>query len=195
MNNKSYAIVSVSDKTGIVEFARALVELGIGILSTGGTAKALREAGIEVTDVSEYTCFPEMMDGRLKTLHPMVHGGILGRVGVPHHCAAMQKYGMVRIDFVVVNLYPFAATIAKPSCTDERAIEDIDIGGPTMIRAAAKNHDRVTVISDPADYDTVLAELRANPDEPATSFLLRRALAKKVFDYMSRYDRTIADYL
>ena len=191
--SKPHAILSVSDKTGIVEFAHALAELGIGILSTGGTAKALREAGIEVTDVSEYTGFPEMMDGRLKTLHPMVHGGILGRVGTDDD--VMQENGMVRIDFVVVNLYPFAATIAKPGCTDEQAIENIDIGGPTMIRAAAKNHARVTVISDPADYDTVLAELRANPDEPATSFLLRRALAKKVFDYMSRYDRTIADYL
>lgn len=193
MEIKPYALLSVSDKTDLVPFASNLIAFGIGILSTGGTAKALREAGIEVTDVSEYTGFPEMMDGRLKTLHPMVHGGILGRIGTDDD--VMRENGMVRIDFVVVNLYPFAATIAKPGCTDEQAIENIDIGGPTMIRAAAKNHARVTVIVDPADYANVIAELCANSDNPTTSLSLRRALAKKVYDHTSRYDEMIAHYL
>lgn len=190
-----HAILSVSNKVGIEGLASGLVKLGIGILSTGGTAKTLRKAGIEVMDVSEYTGFPEIMDGRVKTLHPKVYGGLLGRIGIPHHDAAMQEHDMVPIDFVIVNLYPFQQTIAKPGCTREEAIEDIDIGGPTMIRAAAKNHERVTVVVDPADYSTFLTALLMTPDKPETSILLRRAFAKKAFDHTSMYDQAIARYL
>ena len=144
------ALLSVSDKTGLVDFARALVARKVEILSTGGTARTLREAGLAVIDVSTYTGFPEIMDGRVKTLHPRVHGGLLGRRGVDD--AVMEKHDIPRIDLLAVNLYPFAATVAKPDCTYAEAIENIDIGGPAMVRAASKNHESVTVIVDPADY-------------------------------------------
>jgi phosphoribosylaminoimidazolecarboxamide formyltransferase/IMP cyclohydrolase len=159
------ALLSVSDKRGAVDFARGLAQLGVKLLSTGGTAKLLRDAGLEVTDVSDYTGFPEMLDGRVKTLHPKVHGGILGRRDLPEHQAVMAQHGIPAIDLVVVNLYPFRETVAKPGCTLDDAIENIDIGGPTMVRAAAKNHGNeqggVGVITDPEDYAPVLEELKA----------------------------------
>ena len=153
------ALISVSDKTGVVEFAGALSKRGVEILSTGGTAVALRKAGIPVIDVAEYTGSPEILDGRLKTLHPKVHGGLLGRRSDPKHVSEMKANGIGPIDMVVVNLYPFEATVAKPGCTFEEAIENIDIGGPTMIRSAAKNHRYVAVVVRPESYDAVLAEL------------------------------------
>ena len=154
------ALLSVSDKTGIVEFARALAAQQVDILSTGGTAKLLAEQGIKVTEVSDYTGHPEIMDGRVKTLHPKIHGGILARRGVDE--AVMADNNIGPIDLVVVNLYPFASTVAKPGCTLEDAVENIDIGGPTMVRAAAKNHKDVTIIVNAKDYDMVLAEMQAN---------------------------------
>ena len=156
------ALISVSDKTGIVEFSRELAGYGVEILSTGGTAKLLREAGLTVKDVSEFTGFPEMLDGRVKTLHPKVHGGLLGMRANPEHVATMKAHGIENIDMVVVNLYPFEATVAKAGCTLEDAIENIDIGGPTMLRSAAKNNADVTVITDPADYRTVLDEMKSS---------------------------------
>lgn len=183
-----HALLSVSDKKGIVEFARGLIDLGFSILSTGGTAKTLSDAGIPVTLVETYTGFPEMMDGRLKTLHPKVHGGILGR---PQDQAEMQNHDMVEIGLVVVNLYPFKKTILQPGCTFEKAIENIDIGGPTMLRAAAKNHTRVTVVSDPDDYADVLKQLREGGVGP----VMRLILALKVFEHTADYDRDIAYYL
>lgn len=185
------ALVSVSDKYGIVEFCRAISELGIEILSTGGTAKMLIEKEIAVTEVSDYTGFPEMMDGRVKTLHPKIHGGILGRRGIDD--GVMEANGICPIDMVVVNLYPFEQTVARPDCDLETAIENIDIGGPTMIRAAAKNHADVAVIVDPRDYETVLAELREN----ATGLSLdtRFGLALKCFQHTANYDTGIASYL
>ena len=146
------ALISVSDKTGILEFAKALHQLGVKILSTGGTAKLLADNGVPVTEVADYTGFPEMLDGRVKTLHPKVHGGILARRDLPEHVATLKKHNIPTIDLVVVNLYPFSATIAKPDCTLEDAIENIDIGGPTMVRSAAKNHAHVAIVTDPADY-------------------------------------------
>ena len=185
------ALLSVSDKTGIVDFARALHELGVELLSTGGTAKLLSSAGIPVIEVADYTSFAEMMDGRLKTLHPKIHGGLLGRRGEDD--AVMAQHGIPPIDLLVVNLYPFAATVAKPDCTLSQAIENIDIGGPTMLRAAAKNHAAVTVITDAADYPRVLAEMHENHGavSPATRF----DLAVKVFEHTARYDGAIANYL
>ena len=156
------ALLSVSDKSGLVEFARGLAAHGVQLLSTGGTAKALAEAGLAVTDVGSYTGFPEMLDGRVKTLHPKVHGGILARRDLPAHVAALREHGIPTIDLVVVNLYPFRETVAKPGCTLEDAIENIDIGGPSMVRAAAKNWPHVGVVVDPADYPAMLAELAAN---------------------------------
>ena len=156
------ALLSVSDKTGLVEFAQALHKRGIAILSTGGTASALEKAGVPVTQVSAHTGFPEIMDGRVKTLHPKIHGGLLGRRGVDEE--VMRQHGIGAIDLVVVNLYPFAATIAKPDCTYEDAIENIDIGGPAMVRAAAKNHDRVAIVVSPSDYGAVLEELDRTAD-------------------------------
>jgi phosphoribosylaminoimidazolecarboxamide formyltransferase/IMP cyclohydrolase len=185
------ALISVSDKSGIVEFARALQDLHIEIISTGGTARLLAEHGVGVTDIGAYTGFPEMMDGRLKTLHPKVHGGLLGRRGVDD--AAMAEHGIAAIDLVVVNLYPFERTVANPDCILEEAIENIDIGGPTMLRAAAKNHAAVTVVVDPADYQAVLAELSAG--DGAVSPERRFDLATKAFEYTSRYDAAIANYL
>jgi phosphoribosylaminoimidazolecarboxamide formyltransferase/IMP cyclohydrolase len=192
MNKKvSRALVSVSDKTGIVEFCRSLQQLGIELLSTGGTAKILSENHIPVTEVSDYTGFPEMMDGRVKTLHPKVHGGILARRGIDD--AVMTENGIAAIDMVVVNLYPFEQTIAKPDCDFETAIENIDIGGPTMIRAAAKNHNDVAIMVDPADYQTILAELGENAGQ--LSQPTRFNLALKSFEHTARYDTAIACYL
>ena len=186
------AIISVSDKTGIEAFARALVEKhGYRLLSTGGTAKALEQAGIPVTLVEDYTAFPEMMDGRLKTLHPKIHGGILCDRDKQEHVNDAARMSMDMIDLVVVNLYPFEQTIARPDVTDELAIENIDIGGPSMLRGAAKNHRHVSVITAPEDYDRYLTLLDAGDDLLA----FRRELALKVFERTSGYDRAIADYL
>jgi phosphoribosylaminoimidazolecarboxamide formyltransferase/IMP cyclohydrolase len=186
------ALISVSDKAGIVEFARALAALGVSILSTGGTAKLLEKEGVPVTEVSRYTGFPEMLDGRVKTLHPKIHGGLLARRDVPGHMAAIRDAGIEPIDLLVVNLYPFQATVADPECRLEQAIENIDIGGPTMLRAAAKNHGSVAVLVDPADYAPVLEEIRAGG---AVSEPTRLALAKKVFAHTAAYDGAIANYL
>ncbi|OYV18071.1 MAG: phosphoribosylaminoimidazolecarboxamide formyltransferase / IMP cyclohydrolase [Methylococcaceae bacterium NSP1-1] len=192
MNKKiTRALVSVSDKAGIIDFCRELSQLGIEILSTGGTAKTLAEYKIPVTEVSDYTGFPEMMDGRVKTLHPKVHGGILGRRGIDD--AVMAANGISPIDMVVVNLYPFEQTIANPDCDLETAIENIDIGGPTMIRAAAKNHADVAVIVNPADYASTIAELKSTDN--CLSGQTRFHLALKSFEHTARYDTAIATYL
>ncbi len=185
------AIISVSDKSGIDRFARALVEQhGYQILSTGGTARALETAGIPVTQVDTYTGFPEMMEGRLKTLHPKIHGGILCDRDKQEHLDAAKSQGMGMIDLIVVNLYPFEETVAKPDVTDEHAIENIDIGGPSMLRGAAKNHKHVSVITDPADYERYLSLLTSGAD----LYAFRRELAMKVFERTASYDRAIADY-
>ncbi|QWF70621.1 bifunctional phosphoribosylaminoimidazolecarboxamide formyltransferase/IMP cyclohydrolase [Methylomonas paludis] len=192
MNKKvARALVSVSDKTGVVEFCQELTGLGIALFSTGGTAKLLAAHNIAVTEVSDYTGFPEMMDGRVKTLHPKVHGGILGRRGIDD--AVMQQNGIEAIDMVVVNLYPFEQTIANPDCDFDTAIENIDIGGPTMIRAAAKNHADVAVVVDPLDYSAILAELR--DQHGSLSAGTRFKLALKSFEHTGRYDTAIATYL
>lgn len=187
------AIISVSDKSGVVDFARELAAMGVEILSTGGTAKAIRDAGIKVMEVSDYTGFPEMMDGRVKTLHPMIHGGLLSRRDNPKDMEEIKKQGIKTIDMVVVNLYPFEQTISKPGVTFDEAIENIDIGGPTMIRAAAKNFRHVTVVVDPADYGKVLAEMKASNREVSGETKL--GLANKVFAHTSRYDSLITEYL
>jgi phosphoribosylaminoimidazolecarboxamide formyltransferase/IMP cyclohydrolase len=186
------ALLSVSDKTGLVEFAKFLAERGVELISTGGTAKALREAGVKVMELSDYTGFPEMMDGRVKTLHPKVHGGLLQRRDLDAHREQAKKHGIPTIDLVVVNLYPFEQTIAKPDCTTELAIENIDIGGPSMLRSAAKNHEAVTVLVDPADYAAVQKEIEKSGD---TSLETRRKLAAKVFRHTSHYDHLISSYL
>ena len=183
------ALLSVSDKTGIVELARELAALGVALLSTGGTAKALREAGVAVTDVSDVTGFPEIMDGRVKTLHPKIHGGLLGRSGVDD--AVMAEHGIAPIDLLVVNLYPFAQTVAKPGCTYDDAVENIDIGGPAMLRAAAKNHARTSVVVDPADYAALLDALKAG----GTGAAQRRAFAAKAYAHTAAYDGQIASWL
>jgi len=187
------ALISVSDKQGIVEFSRRLADFGVEILSTGGTARLLREAGLTVMDVSDFTGFPEMLDGRVKTLHPKVHGGLLGMRSNPEHVAKMQEHGILNIDMVVVNLYPFEATVAKKGCHLEDAIENIDIGGPTMLRSAAKNYPDVTVLVDSADYARVLEEMKGNAGEvsAATNF----DLAVKVFQHTAAYDGAISNYL
>ncbi|MEK7795840.1 MAG: bifunctional phosphoribosylaminoimidazolecarboxamide formyltransferase/IMP cyclohydrolase, partial [Pseudomonadota bacterium] len=187
------ALISVSDKTGVVEFARALHERKIEILSTGGTAKLLAQNGIGVTEVADYTGFPEMLDGRVKTLHPKIHGGILGRRDLKTHTDAMRKHGIPPIDLVVVNLYPFEQTVAKPNCPLDEAIENIDIGGPTLLRAAAKNHGAVTVVVDNADYSAVLDEMKSN--KGATTEATRFRLAVKAFEHTARYDGAIANWL
>jgi phosphoribosylaminoimidazolecarboxamide formyltransferase/IMP cyclohydrolase len=184
------ALISVSDKSGVVDFARALAARGVHILSTGGTAKLLAQASIAVTEVSDFTGSPEIMDGRVKTLHPKIHGGILGRRGTDD--AVMRQRGIEPIDLIAVNLYPFEATVAKPGCTLEDAIENIDIGGPTLLRAAAKNHADVTVVVDAADYARVLAELE---QQGGVSEATRRELATKVFEHTARYDGAIANWL
>ncbi len=191
MASMKRALISVSDKTGVVEMAKALAALGAEILSTGGTAKTLREAGFAVTDVAAYTGSPEILDGRVKTLHPKIHGGLLGRRSVPAHVEQMREHQIGPIDIVVVNLYPFEATIAKPTCHFDEAIENIDIGGPSMLRSAAKNHEDVLVVVDPADYSRVLKALQ---DHTVTR-ALRQELAMKVFQHTARYDGVIAGYL
>ena len=187
------ALISVSDKTGLLEFARGLHEFGIEILSTGGTAKAIAEAGIPVRSVSDFTGSPEILDGRVKTLHPKIHGGLLGRRDLDTHVKQMTDNGIEPIDMVVVNLYPFESTVAKPDCTLEDAIENIDIGGPSMLRSAAKNHRDVTVVVDPADYAIVLDEMRSS--DCVVSDATRARLARVVFRTTARYDGVIADYL
>ncbi|ADT85319.1 bifunctional phosphoribosylaminoimidazolecarboxamide formyltransferase/IMP cyclohydrolase [Vibrio furnissii] len=184
------ALISVSDKTGIVEFAKALSERGVDILSTGGTARLLAEQGIAVTEVSDYTGFPEMMDGRVKTLHPKVHGGILGRRGQDDE--VMNTHAINPIDMVVVNLYPFAQTVANPNCTLADAVENIDIGGPTMVRSAAKNHKDVTIIVNASDYDRVITEMDAN--EKSLTLDTRFDLAIAAFEHTAAYDGMIANY-
>ncbi|MEA3086469.1 MAG: phosphoribosylaminoimidazolecarboxamide formyltransferase / cyclohydrolase [Paraburkholderia sp.] len=187
------ALISVSDKSGIVDFAKSLSDLGVKILSTGGTAKLLADAGLSVTEVADYTGFPEMLDGRVKTLHPKVHGGILARRDLPEHMAALEKHDIPTIDLLVVNLYPFVQTVSKEECSLEDAIENIDIGGPTMLRSAAKNHRDVTVVVDPADYAVVLDEMRANNNTLAYKTNFR--LATKVFAHTAQYDGAITNYL
>ena len=187
------ALISVSDKRGVLEFAKILQNFGVEILSTGGTAKLFRDNAIPVTEVSDYTNFPEMLDGRVKTLHPKVHGGILGRRDLPEHVKAMQVAGIPNIDMVVVNLYPFRETIAKPDCTLDEAIENIDIGGPTMVRAAAKNHAHVVIVTDPDDYAALAREMKSS--DGAIGAEIRFALAKKAFSHTAEYDGAISNYL
>jgi phosphoribosylaminoimidazolecarboxamide formyltransferase/IMP cyclohydrolase len=190
------ALLSVSDKRGLVEFAQALVARhGYTILSTGGTAKLLAEKGLPVTEVSQHTGFPEIMEGRVKTLHPKIHGGLLCRRDKAEHLAQAARNSIALIDLVVVNLYPFEATVAKPDVTFEEAIENIDIGGPSMLRSAAKNHHDVTVVCDPADYDAVLSALDTEATDPSRLAELRRGLALKVFQRTGSYDTAIARYL
>ncbi|MBI3231297.1 MAG: bifunctional phosphoribosylaminoimidazolecarboxamide formyltransferase/IMP cyclohydrolase, partial [Burkholderiales bacterium] len=185
------ALISVSDKTGVLEFARELAAMGVKILSTGGTAKLLEANGVAVTEVADHTGFPEMLDGRVKTLHPKVHGGILARRDFPEHMAALEEHHIATIDMVVVNLYPFQQTVAKAECSLEDAIENIDIGGPAMLRSSAKNHKDVIVICDPQDYNKVLAEIKSGTVPYTTRF----ALAKKVYAHTAQYDGAIANYL
>ncbi|MFN3304977.1 MAG: bifunctional phosphoribosylaminoimidazolecarboxamide formyltransferase/IMP cyclohydrolase [Roseateles sp.] len=186
------ALLSVSDKTGILEFAKALHALGAKLLSTGGTAKLLADNGLPVTEVAEHTGFPEMMDGRVKTLHPKIHGGLLARSDLPEHVAAMAQHGITRIDILAVNLYPFEATVAKPGCTLEDAIENIDIGGPAMVRSAAKNWKDVTVLTDAAQYAAVIEELKAHGK---TSDKTRFACSVAAFNRIAQYDAAISNYL
>jgi phosphoribosylaminoimidazolecarboxamide formyltransferase/IMP cyclohydrolase len=187
------ALVSVSDKTGIVEFAKQLVEFGVEIISTGGTARQLREAGLSVKDVSELTGFPEMLDGRVKTLHPKVHGGLLGLRENPEHQATMKKHNIEPIDMVVVNLYPFEATVSNKNCSLEDAIENIDIGGPAMIRSGSKNNKYVTVLVDAGDYREVLSEMKTNSGEVSKKTNFR--LAVKAFGHTAAYDTAISKWL
>jgi len=186
------ALISVSDKSGLLELARTLADMGVEILSTGGTAKALTAGGIKVAEVADYTGSPEILDGRVKTLHPKIHAGLLYRRDLPDHGEQMKKAGFGPIDLVAVNLYPFEATIAKPDVTFEEAIENIDIGGPSLLRASAKNFASVTVVCDSGDYQRVTAELKARGN---TSLETRRYLAQKVYRRTSEYDRAIANYL
>ena len=192
MGKVTRALISVSHKEGVLDFAKEIAKLGIEILSTGGTAKLLRDGGVPVKDVSEFTGFPEMLDGRVKTLHPKVHGGLLGRRGNPEHVRQMKQHGIEPIDLVVVNLYPFEQTVAKPGCTLEDAIENIDIGGPTMLRSAAKNYTDVAVVVSPRDYGRVLDELRKTGE---VSLKTRFELCRTVFLHTARYDSAISAYL
>jgi phosphoribosylaminoimidazolecarboxamide formyltransferase/IMP cyclohydrolase len=187
------AIISVTDKAGVVEFAQSLSKFGVEILSTGGTAQALREGGVSVKDISDYTGFPEMMDGRVKTLHPKVHGGLLGLRDNPEHVRMMKEHEIKPIDMVVVNLYQFEKTVAKEGVTLEDAIENIDIGGPSMLRSSAKNFRDVTVVVDPADYGIVLKEMESSGGE--TTLKTRFRLAQKVFRLTHEYDGAISSYL
>ncbi len=193
MSSIKRALISLSDKTGAVEFAQTLTKLGVEILSTGGTAKLLADAGVPVIEVADYTGFPEMLDGRVKTLHPKIHGGILGRRDLDEHVAKMEEHDIGNIDLVCVNLYPFAATIAKPNCTLEDAIENIDIGGPTMVRSAAKNWKHVAIVTDTADFPAIAAELEAN--KGALSDKTRFNLSRKAFSHTAQYDGMISNYL
>src|SRR5262245_4933245 len=187
------ALVSVHDKTGVVELSRVLHSFGVEILSTGGTARLLRESGVPVREVADVTGFPEMLDGRVKTLHPMIHGGILARRDIPEHLGALERHGIPAIDLVVVALYPFEATVARPGVAREEAVEQIDIGGPAMIRAAAKNHGGVAVVTDPSQYAAVIEELRAAGG--TLSAATRERLAAEAFARTARYDGAIASYL
>ncbi|MDQ6916963.1 MAG: bifunctional phosphoribosylaminoimidazolecarboxamide formyltransferase/IMP cyclohydrolase [Pseudomonadota bacterium] len=187
------ALLSVSDKTGLVDFARGLDALGIKLISTGGTAKSLMDAGLTVTEVADYTGFPEMLDGRVKTLHPKIHGAILARRDSLEHMAALTKHAIPTIDLVVVNLYPFRQAVAKPGCSLDDAIENIDIGGPTLVRAAAKNHAHVGIVVDPADYPTILDDLRKNGRQLGGAARFR--LAQKAFSHTAAYDGAISNYL
>ena len=191
---KRRALLSVSDKSGIEDFAKALVDAGWEILSTGGTASAIREAGVEVTDVAEVTGHPEMMDGRVKTLHPAIHAGLLARRAQSDDMAALSEHGYAPIDLVAVNLYPFRETVARGDVAVDEAMGKVDVGGPTMIRAAAKSHVDVWVIVDPADYDRVLEQITVGSDGSAEAHL-RRELAAKVFGHISEYDGAVARYL
>lgn len=192
MKKVERALISLTDKAGIEDFAKALVELGIEILSTGGTAAKIRETGVDVTDVSAFTGFPEMLDGRVKTLHPKVHGGILNQRDNTEHQKQCSEHGLKNIDLIAVNLYAFEKTVADPACTLGDAIENIDIGGPTMLRAAAKNFNDVTVIVDPEDYPQVLKEITETGN---TTLKTRFRLAAKVFQLTSVYDTTISAWL
>jgi phosphoribosylaminoimidazolecarboxamide formyltransferase / IMP cyclohydrolase len=187
------ALISVTDKSGIVELGKFLAEHSVEILSTGGTAKALREGGVPVIEVSDFTGFPEMLDGRVKTLHPKIHGGILGRRDLPSHQEQMEQYGIKPIDMVVVNLYQFEQVVAKPGCTLEEAIENIDIGGPAMLRSSAKNYKDVAVVTDPADYPHIMHEMKLN--KGALNLSTRYSLACKVFKLTSHYDGAIHQFL
>ena len=186
------ALISLTDKSGIEGFAKELTDLGIEILSTGGTAKKLRDNGVDVVDVSDFTGFPEMLDGRVKTLHPLVHGGILAQKTNQNHLDQMEKYGLKPIDLVAVNLYAFEKATADPDCTLANAIENIDIGGPTLLRASAKNFQDVTVIVDPDDYPEVISEIRETGN---TTLKTRFRLAAKVFALTSSYDTAISSWL
>jgi len=192
MRKMERALISLTDKSGIEGFAKELEALGIEILSTGGTAKKMRDHGIKVKDVSEFTGFPEMLDGRVKTLHPKVHGGILAQKHNPDHLKQMEEHGLKPIDLVAVNLYAFEKTVANPDCGLGDAIENIDIGGPTMLRSSAKNFQDVTVIVDPADYPQVLKEIKATGN---TTLKTRFRLAVKVFDLTGKYDTAIVNWL
>jgi phosphoribosylaminoimidazolecarboxamide formyltransferase/IMP cyclohydrolase len=187
------ALISLSDKRGALEFAQGLAAQGVKLLSTGGTAKLLRDAGLAVTEIGDYTGFPEMLDGRVKTLHPKVHGGILARRDLPEHLATIEQHGIPMIDLVCVNLYPFRETVAKPGVTLEDAIENIDIGGPAMVRSSAKNYAGVAIVTDPEDYAGLLAEMQAN--DGALTLATRFGLAKKAFTHTARYDAAIANWL
>ena len=186
------ALISLTDKSGIEDFARQLQEMGVEILSTGGTAKKMRDNDIKVMDVSDFTGFPEMLDGRVKTLHPKVHGGILAQKTNPDHLAQMEANGLLPIDLIAVNLYAFGKTVANPDCSLADAIENIDIGGPTMLRAAAKNYRDVTVLVDPTDYPQVISEMKATGN---TTLQTRFRLAAKVFALTSSYDTAISSWL
>ena len=192
MPNIERALLSVYDKTGLVRFAATLAAAGAELISTGGTAKALRAGGLKVTDLSAYTGFAEMLGGRVKTLHPRIHGGLLYLRGDPQHEAAAKQHGIQPIDVVGVNLYPFEQTVAKPGVTLEEAIENIDIGGPAMLRSAAKNHESVTVVIDPADYPVIAGQIKEHGN---TTRELRRELAARVFGRTAAYDASIAEHL
>jgi phosphoribosylaminoimidazolecarboxamide formyltransferase/IMP cyclohydrolase len=193
MSKIARALISVSNKKGIAEFAKVLQAMGIEILSTGGTAKTLRDSGITVKDVSKHTGFPEMLDGRVKTLHPKIHGGLLSRRDNPKDMEEIRKHGIDTIDMVVVNLYPFEETISRAGVSFAEAIENIDIGGPAMLRSASKNFQYVAVIVDPSDYENIINEMQNMTGD--LSYRTRLELAKKVFRHTSRYDAIIADYL
>lgn len=187
------ALVSVSDKKGVVDLGLIFKEMGVEILSTGGTARTLQKSGIPVIEVSSYTGFPEMMDGRIKTLHPKIHGALLGNRDNAQHLSQMRQHGIEPIDLVVVNLYPFEQTVANPDCSLEEAIENIDIGGPTMLRSAAKNYKDVAVVTDPQDYEALIEEMKKS--EGSLSLETRFNLAQKVFQLTSQYDKAIVEYL
>ncbi len=187
------ALISVTDKTGIDVLGKALAEFGVEILSTGGTAKALAQAGVPIKEVSQFTGFPEMLDGRVKTLHPKIHGGILAIRTRPEHVQAMEEHGILPIDLVAVNLYAFEKTVEKPDCTLAEAIENIDIGGPTLLRASAKNYPFVTVLTDPADYPEIIKEMKETGGSISEASNFR--LAKKVFQLTNAYDGAITRYL